>query len=71
LYDIVYTFDWRNLLASDETIKKMIHAIIDKRRELGFVDWGQLPIEEVCKRLNQPKDPNDQKAKPCEEPESE
>ncbi len=41
-------------MASDESIKKMVHAILEKRKELGFPDWGQVPIEDVLHRLNQP-----------------
>ncbi len=39
-------------MASDEAIKKMIQAIMDKRKELGILDWGLVPIEEVLNRLN-------------------
>ncbi|MEW6238362.1 MAG: hypothetical protein AB1656_23500 [Candidatus Omnitrophota bacterium] len=38
-------------MASEETMKKMIQAILDKRRELGLVDWGLIPIEDVLSRL--------------------
>lgn len=39
-------------MASDAAIKKMIQAIIDKRRELGLLDWGVVPPEEVIRRIN-------------------
>ncbi len=39
-------------MASEESINKMIRAIVDKRRELGLVDWGVVPVEEVVDRLN-------------------
>lgn len=46
-------------MASDETIRKMVHAIMDKRRELGILDWGLVPPEEVIKRLNNPPKPKE------------
>lgn len=39
-------------MASDETIKKMIHTIMDKRRKLGLPDWGIAPVEDVIERIN-------------------
>ena len=51
-------------MASDESIRKMIHAIMDKRRELGIPDWGLVPPEDVIQRLNRTPDP----ASPAEEP---
>jgi len=43
----------REAMASDETMKKMIRAILDKRRELGLVDWGLIPVEDVLSRLQE------------------
>jgi len=40
-------------MASDQAIQKMIHAIMDKRRKLGLVDWGVLPPEVVLAKINQ------------------
>ncbi|MFH1741773.1 MAG: hypothetical protein ABIH23_22435 [bacterium] len=34
-------------------IGELVAAIGKKRRELGFLEWGQLPIEEVVKRLQE------------------
>lgn len=41
------------LVASDEAIKKMIHSIMEKRKELGILDWGQAKKGEVMRALNQ------------------
>lgn len=46
-------------MASDETIRKMVHAIMDKRRELGILDWGTVPPEVVIDRLNNPPKPKE------------
>lgn len=40
-------------MAGEEAVKKLIHAIMDKRKQLGITDWGQVRIEEVLGRLNQ------------------
>ncbi len=40
-------------MASDEAIKKMIQAIMDKRKKLGMADWGLVPVEDVLSRLDQ------------------
>ncbi len=40
-------------MASEEAIKKMIQAILERRRELGMLDWGMGSIEEVLERLKQ------------------
>ncbi|RJP26828.1 MAG: hypothetical protein C4527_14490 [Candidatus Omnitrophota bacterium] len=42
------------VVAGDESIKKMVRAIMEKRRELGIPDWGMVPIEQVLHRLNTP-----------------
>ena len=34
-------------------IAKLVAAIGQKRRELGFLEWGQLPIEDVVERLTE------------------
>lgn len=47
-------------MASDETIRKMVHAIMDKRRELGILDWGLVRPEEVIQRLNHPPKPKEE-----------
>ncbi len=44
-------------MASDETIRKMVHAIMDKRKQLGIPDWGMVPPELVIDRLNHPPNP--------------
>ena len=44
-------------MASDQAIKKMIEAIMDRRKELGLLDWGVVAPEEVIERINNPKTP--------------
>lgn len=44
-------------MASEQAIKKMINAIMDRRKELGLLDWGVVPPEEVIDRINNPKTP--------------
>lgn len=39
-------------MASEEALKKMMHAIMDKRKTLGIPDWGMVPVEDVLDRLN-------------------
>ena len=34
-------------------IAELVAAIGKKRRELGFLEWGQLPVEEVIRRLQE------------------
>ena len=45
-------------LASDEAIKKMMQAILEKRQKLGLLDWGMVPIEDVLSRLNKKENPS-------------
>ena len=42
-------------------IGKLVAAIGDKRRELGLLEWGQVPLEEVIDRLK--KNSRDKKGK--------
>ncbi|HPA48204.1 MAG TPA: hypothetical protein PLZ55_08380 [bacterium] len=42
-------------------IGKLVAAIGDKRRELGLLEWGQVPLEEVIDRLK--KNSKDKKGK--------
>ncbi len=52
---------------SRPAMAKLVSAIAGKRRELGFVEWGMLPIEEVVDRIVE-KPPEADKAKnlkPC------
>ncbi|MDP8243141.1 MAG: hypothetical protein P9L94_03600 [Candidatus Hinthialibacter antarcticus] len=44
-------------MASEKAIKKMINAIMDRRKELGLLDWGVVAPEEVIDRINNPKTP--------------
>ncbi len=44
-------------MASDQAIKKMINAIMDRRKQLGLLDWGIVTPEEVIDRINNPKPP--------------
>lgn len=39
-------------MASEKALKKMIGAIMDRRRELGIPDWGMVKPEEVIDKLN-------------------
>lgn len=57
-------------MASEETIKKMIHAIMDKRKKLGILDWGQVPITDVLERLNRTDQQDTPPKEPCEESKS-
>ena len=34
-------------------IGKLVAAIAQKRRELGFLEWGKLPLEEIIKRMQE------------------
>ncbi len=52
-------------MASDETINKMIHAIMDKRKQLGIPDWGLVPIEDVIDRINKHGEKNSNGKKPA------
>lgn len=54
-------------MASEESIKKMIHAIMDKRKKLGIPDWGQVPIGDVIERLNRSDQQDKSTKEPCEE----
>jgi hypothetical protein len=57
-------------VASEEVMKKMIHAIMDKRKKLGLPDWGQVPIEDVLQRLNKTSEQDDAKTDSCEDKET-
>ena len=54
-------------MASEENIKKMIHAIMDKRKKLGIPDWGQVSPLEVIDRLNRSAQQDESEKKPCED----
>jgi len=54
-------------VASEEVMKKMIHAIMDKRKKLGLPDWGQVPIEDVLQRLNKTSEQDESKTDSCED----
>lgn len=43
-------------MASEKALQNMIHAIMDKRKQLGFPDWGLIPVEEVIDRINMAED---------------
>ncbi len=57
-------------MASEEVMKKMIHAIMEKRKKLGLPDWGMVPIEDVLQRLNKNSDQDEAKTDSCEEQET-
>lgn len=38
-------------MASEAVIKKMIQTIMDKRKELGILDWGRASKQEVANAL--------------------
>ena len=38
-------------MASEEAIKKLIESIIDKRRELGMLEWGRVSKEDMINAL--------------------
>lgn len=41
---------------------KLVAAIAEKRRNLGFTEWGTLPIEEVVEKIAQKSAPDPEKS---------